>query len=102
MTTSRTKNTGAVARTGSCKSRVTKKVQLIRLLKSKTGANVEAVSKKLGWQRHTARAALSGLRKAGFEIAAEKPKNGKPTRYRIIVEPSGKTTEGAGALADAG
>lgn len=102
MTTSRTKNTGAGARTGSRPPRVTKKAQLIRLLKSKTSTDVEAVSKKLGWQRHSTRAALSGLRKAGFEIAAEKPKNGKPTRYRIIVEPSGKTSEGAGAVADAG
>ncbi|WP_420558857.1 DUF3489 domain-containing protein [Roseovarius sp.] len=46
-----------------------------------------ALSKKLGWQTHSTRAALTGLRKAGFEIAATKSEDGKPTRYRIAAEP---------------
>ena len=43
---------------------VTKKAQLIKLLGRKSGADIVALSDKLGWQQHTTRAALSGLRKA--------------------------------------
>ena len=63
--------------------RVTKKDQLIRLLRAKSGADVAAISERLGWQQHTTRAALSGLRKAGFGIAGEKPAKGGALRYRI-------------------
>ena len=69
------------------KVRTTKKAQLIRMLQSKTGSDIVTISKKLGWQTHTTRAALTGLRKAGFEIAATKSDDGKPTRYRITAEP---------------
>lgn len=65
----------------------TKKSQLIQMLNRKAGADVATISEKLGWLPHTTRAALSGLRKAGFEIAAEKPGNGKPSCYRIRAEP---------------
>ena len=66
----------------------TKKAQLIQMLSRKTGADVATISEKLGWLPHTTRAALSGLRKAGFELDAEKPGNGKPLRYRITGEPT--------------
>jgi|SRR6056297_1250477 len=69
------------------KGRTTKKAQLIRMLQSKTGSDIAALSKKFGWQSHTTRAALSGLRKAGYEIAATKSEDGKLTRYRITAEP---------------
>ena len=62
----------------------TKKAQLIRMLSRKTGADVSAISEKLGWLPHTTRAAVSGLRKSGFEITSEKPGNGQPSRYRIV------------------
>ncbi len=65
----------------------TKKAQLIQLLTRKTGADVATISDKLGWQSHTTRAALTGLRKAGFEISAEKPGEGKPLSYRITAQP---------------
>ena len=68
--------------------RVTKKSQLIRLLRHKNGADVAAISRKLGWQPHTTRAALTGLRKAGYGITAEKSGDGKPARYRITTAPS--------------
>ena len=68
------------------KSHTTKKAQLIRLLKAKAGADIFALSKRLEWQPHTTRAALSGLRKAGYEIGIERPE-GKPPRYRITAEP---------------
>lgn len=60
-----------------------KTFQLIRLLSGKTGADVVAVSQKLGWQVHTTRAAISGLRNLGHPILHVKGANGKPGRYRI-------------------
>lgn len=65
----------------------TKKQLLIQLLIRKSGADVATISEKLGWQTHTARAALSGLRKAGCEVVGEKPDEGKLKRYRISVMP---------------
>ena len=68
--------------------RQTKQAQLIKLLKSKTGKDIVALSETLGWQQHTTRAALSRLRSAGFEINREVPKLGSAARYRITAEPS--------------
>ena len=61
-----------------------KKNQLIKLLSRKSGADAEAISEKFGWQPHTTRAALSGLRKAGMDLIKDPPISGKPTRYRIM------------------
>lgn len=72
------------------KPRETKKAQLVRLLKTKAGTDAETLSKTLGWQTHTTRAAITALKKDGFEIATEKPAAGKPTRYRIVAEPKPK------------
>ena len=66
----------------------TKKARLIQMLRRKSGAEISAISEKLGWLPHTTRAALTGLRKSGFELAVEKPGNGKPSRYRIIANPA--------------
>ncbi len=65
----------------------TKKEELIQLLTRKSGADVATISKTLGWQTHTTRAALTGLRKAGYEVLGEKPDEGKPKRYRISATP---------------
>ncbi len=67
--------------------RETKRAQLMKLLRRKTGADVPAISEKMGWQQHSTRAALTGLRKAGFELEATKPEKGGPSRYRIAKEP---------------
>jgi len=67
--------------------RVTKKDRLIKLLSHKTGVDVKVLSEKLGWQQHTTRAALTGLRKAGYEIAGEKPAKGGISKYRILATP---------------
>lgn len=69
-------------------SRTTKKAQLIRMLTRKDGADVASICTKLGWQQHTTRAALTGLRKTGYEIVVEKPGQGQPSRYRIAAEPA--------------
>ena len=69
------------------KPRDTKSAQLIRLLSTKSGADAAAISARFGWQPHTTRAAISGLKRAGYEIAAEKSDPARPTLYRIIGRP---------------
>lgn len=83
-------------------NRMTKKQQLINMLGGKAGADVATVSKKLGWQSHTTRAALSGLRKAGYELTAKRPAEGKPARYRITAAPTDGNNAAAEASAHAG
>lgn len=61
-----------------------KRDQLIRLLSTQRGAVADTISRKFGWQAHTTRAALSRLRKAGFDVRTEKSGDGKSTRYRIV------------------
>lgn len=100
--TARTRKAGKPGAATRKTSRATKKTQLIRMLRAKTGTDVWAISKKLGWQGHTARAALSGLRKAGYTVAAEKPGAGKPTRYRIAAAPNAAREAGPEAPAHAG
>ena len=56
--------TGVRHKTGQPKSR-TKKQHLIHLLGLKSGADITSLGAKLGWQPHTTRAAITGLRKAG-------------------------------------
>ena len=63
-------------------------IGLIRMLRRKAGADVPTISKKMGWQPHSTRAALTGVRKAGFTLEATKPERGGPARYRIIREPA--------------
>ena len=70
--------------------RTTKKDHLIKLLGSKTGADIKTLSDKLGWQQHTTRAAMSGLRKAGYVVAGEKPAKGGMSKFRILSVPAAK------------
>ncbi len=77
----------------STKARITKKAQLTKLLRTKAGADIATLSDKLGWQHHTTRAALSGLRKAGFTIIGSKPAGGGLAKYRIHSEPSAAASE---------
>lgn len=65
----------------------TKKARLICLLEARDGADVATISKRLGWLPHTVRAALSGLRKAGYEITSIRQDREKPARYRIVAVP---------------
>lgn len=69
----------------------TKKDQLIQMLRRKAGADVSTISEQLGWQTHTTRAALTGLRKSGYELTMEKPGSGTPSRYRIAAAPADAT-----------
>ncbi len=44
------------------------------------GASLEALQQSHGWQPHTVRSAISGLRKAGLEVLRETGTDG--TTYR--------------------
>ena len=54
---------------------------ILKLMRRKHGATVQALQEATGWQPHSVRAALTGLRKKGIDI--ERNKNGKgETIYR--------------------
>ena len=74
------------------RKRTTKKDQLIKLLGTKSGADIKSLSEKLGWQQHTTRAAMSGLRKSGFSIIGTKPAKGELALYRLRSSPAPDTT----------
>ena len=46
----------------------TKADRLLALLRAGTGASLDDMTEATGWQAHTVRAAMTGLRKRGFEI----------------------------------
>jgi hypothetical protein len=52
------------------------------LLVREAGASIEELTGSTGWQPHTTRAALTGLRKSGLTI--EKDKVDGVTRYRSV------------------
>lgn len=64
---------------------MTKKAKLIALMKRKGGVSLAAASKSLGWQPHTVRATISGLRKAGHTSTLEASSNGN----RYILQADG-------------
>ncbi|WP_108787250.1 DUF3489 domain-containing protein [Erythrobacter sp. Alg231-14] len=55
--------------------------KVIALLQRKGGAALDEIVAATGWQPHSARAALTGLKKKGHVI--EKTKRGDVTCYRI-------------------
>lgn len=55
---------------------------VIALLNRQEGATLDAMVAATGWLPHTTRAALTGLRKKGYEITSEKV-DGKRT-YRTV------------------
>ena len=61
----------------------TKKARLIARLEDPLGVDVATLSAELGWQPHSTRAALTGLRKDGYTIERLPSEPGQPTRYRI-------------------
>jgi hypothetical protein len=58
-----------------------KKDQVLALLQRNGGATLEELVAATGWLKHTTRATLTGLRKAGHTI--EKGKRGDTTCYSI-------------------
>jgi hypothetical protein len=56
---------------------------VIGILQTPGGATIDAIVTATGWLPHTTRAALTGLRKRGYQIEKEPGKDGK-TAYRIV------------------
>lgn len=64
------------------KTGLTKLETILKHLGHKNGATLQALEKATGWQPHSVRAALTGLRKKGNAI--ERAKDGKGgTVYRL-------------------
>lgn len=69
---------GATSAKSGNKGAKSKQDQLVALLSKPNGVRVSVISDRLGWQAHTVRAAISGLRKRGHEIVTSKaPKTGE-------------------------
>lgn len=65
-------------------ARLTRQQQLTKLLKRKCGASIAQIQKAFGWQPHSARAAISTLRKGGAMV--ERTDTDKGPVYRIVAE----------------
>lgn len=57
----------------------TKTATILKLLRRPNGATIEQLQKFTAWQRHSVRAAITGLRKKGHEIQREKNAKGLTT-----------------------
>ena len=62
--------------------RHSKKAAILGLLERPDGAAISDLTAATGWQMHSVRAALTGLRKEGKELAREKDAAGV-THYRL-------------------
>ncbi len=67
-----------------------KTAAVIKLLERKDGASIEMLSEATGWLPHSTRAALTGLRKKGYEVERGKAKDKTTTIYRIVKVPADK------------
>ncbi|MEM1391421.1 MAG: DUF3489 domain-containing protein [Pseudomonadota bacterium] len=48
------------------------------------GRTLKALSKSLGWQPHTVRAAMTRLRQRGYEIERVPGEGAKPSTFRLV------------------
>jgi hypothetical protein len=62
-------------------SRITKTELIFNLLRRPEGATLVELVEATGWLAHTARAALTGLRKKGHDL--QKTKRDETTCYRV-------------------
>jgi hypothetical protein len=59
----------------------TKSDTILKLLQRPKGASLAQLQKATGWQQHSVRAALTGLRKKGHETTSENAKDGTRVYY---------------------
>jgi hypothetical protein len=57
-------------------TRTTKPDTILKLISRKSGAALAQLEEATGWQPHSIRAALTGLRKKGHEIKRDKNRKG--------------------------
>lgn len=67
-----------------------KTAAVVKLLQRREGASIAALIDATGWLPHSTRAALTGLRKKGYEIERGKAKDKATTIYRIVKAPADK------------
>ena len=65
--------------------RQTKQGRILELLQRPKGASITDLTKATGWQPHSVRAALTGLRKKDHEVVHAKDEGGV-ARYHIVAE----------------
>jgi predicted ArsR family transcriptional regulator len=65
----------------------TKRAQIIGLLQRRRGASLVELTEATGWQAHSIRAALTGLRKQNVRVDRSRDKQGGSV-YRIVTEAS--------------
>jgi DNA-binding transcriptional regulator PaaX len=68
--------------TGRALTKATRAAQLRKLLTRKSGATITQIQKSFSWQPHTARAAISRLRKAGDLV--DRKESSRGSVYRIL------------------
>lgn len=103
---------GCVVPSGPVSPVVPKKRQLLHLISQPGGMRISQLVEVLGWQAHTVRATLSGLRKRGHVILASKASGTGEATYKLMpgsirVADSGEAVgasdaSDAAATADAG
>lgn len=71
-----------------------KKTRLINMLLQPEGSTIAAISAALGWQAHTTRAAITGLRKAGHAVETAKPVDGSIVLIYQIASKPGEQADG--------
>ena len=69
------------------KPTTTKRAQIIGLLQRRRGASLVELTEATGWQAHSIRAALTGLRKQNMRVDRMRDKQGGGV-YRIVTEVS--------------
>ena len=74
--------TGGEASVMAAPARSSKKVTILGLLQRPNGAAINDLTAATGWQGHSVRAALTGLRKEGKELVRVKDEGGV-THYRL-------------------
>ena len=68
-----------------CKPTATKRAQIVGLLQRRKGASLVELTEATGWQAHSVRAALTGLRKQNVRVDRTSDKQGGSV-YRIVTE----------------
>src|SRR5262249_39510967 len=91
-----TRDAGVVSGVSSGK---TKHDQILRMLRSRSGAKIAAIARVTGWQPHSLRGFFASVvkKKLGLTIASEKTSSGRV--YRIIeMKPSVSSRKAAGEV----
>ena len=76
------RDAGRAGAVTTAEARPTKQAAILNLLRRAKGASIADLTSAIGWQAHSVRAALTGLRKRGHDI--ERSVESGASRYRII------------------